>query len=99
ATRGPGEDNRANSDWMTPALETSRSSMEQGLGTELENVFPDDGGEKIPQSGQTAAPTYAELAGCTSSGVEDYNLEAFVSVETTLADHLAEQMVLAMSRP
>ncbi len=27
-------------------LETSRSSIEQGIGTELENVFPDDGGEK-----------------------------------------------------
>ena len=99
APLGTGDDNPANSDWMTPALETSRSSMEQGLGTELENVFPDDGGEKIPQSGQTAAPTYAEWAGSTPSGVEDYNPEAFVSVETTLADHLAEQMALAISSP
>jgi len=99
APLGTGDDNPANSDWMTPTLETSRSSMEQGLGTELENVFPDDGGEKIPQSGQTAAPTYAEWAGSTPSGVEDYNLEAFVSVETTLADHLAEQMALAISSP
>jgi len=94
-----GDDNPANSDWMTPALETSRSSMEQGLGTELENVFPDDGGEKIPKPGETAAPTYSEWSGSTSSGVEDYNLEAFVSVETTLADHLAEQMALAISNP
>ena len=39
------DDGPANSDWMGAALETSRSSMEQGLGTELENVFPDDGGE------------------------------------------------------
>ena len=64
--------------------ETSRSSMEQGLGTELENVFPDDGGEKIPQSGENAAPAYSEWSGATSGGVEDYNLEAFVSVETSL---------------
>ena len=27
-------------------LETSRTAIEEGLGTELENVFPDDGGEK-----------------------------------------------------
>ncbi len=94
-----GEGSPANSDWMRPALETSRSSMEQGLGTELENVFPDDGGEKISQSGETAAPAYSEWSGATSSGVEDYNLEAFVSVETTLADHLAEQMALAISSP
>jgi len=36
----------ATSDWIGEDLETSRSSMEQGLGTELENVFPDDGGEE-----------------------------------------------------
>ncbi|HWG68678.1 MAG TPA: hypothetical protein VN692_04595 [Steroidobacteraceae bacterium] len=40
------EDGPATADWMDADLETSRSSMEQGLGTELENVFPDDGGEK-----------------------------------------------------
>ena len=30
---------------------------------------------------------------------DDYNLEAFVSAETTLADHLAEQMALAIHDP
>src|SRR5262249_54461622 len=40
------EEGAGNPDWMGPDLETSRSSMEQGLGTELENVFPDDGGVK-----------------------------------------------------
>ena len=29
----------------------------------------------------------------------DYNLEAFVSAETTLADHLAEQLALAIADP
>src|SRR5262245_12286317 len=94
-----GDDGPANSDWMGAGLETSSSSMEQGLGTELENVFPDDGGEKIPKSREPAAPAYSEWSGATSGGVEDYNLEAFVSVETTLADHLAEQMALAISSP
>src|SRR5262245_4474371 len=93
------DDGPANLDWMGAALETSRSSMEQGLGTELENVFPDDGGEKIRQSGENAAPAYSEWSGARSGGIEDYNLEAFVSVETTLADHLAEQMALAISSP
>jgi RNA polymerase sigma-54 factor len=96
-----GEDGSGNSDWMGAALETSRSSMEQGLGTELENVFPDDGdsGEKISKSGEMPAPAYSEWSGASSGGGEDYNLEAFVSVETTLADHLAEQMTLAISNP
>ena len=34
-----GDDGSGTADWMGADLETSRSSMEQGLGTELENVF------------------------------------------------------------
>src|SRR5262245_62583923 len=39
-------ENAAGADWINAELETSRSSIEQGLGTELENVFPDDSGDK-----------------------------------------------------
>ncbi|MGB8185428.1 MAG: RNA polymerase factor sigma-54 [Pseudolabrys sp.] len=96
----PSEDGPATADWMDADLETSRSSMEQGLGTELENVFPDDGGEKASRSSEAPPPAYSEWSGAGSAGNgEDYNLEAFVSAETTLADHLAEQMALAISRP
>ena len=42
-------------EWIGEDMETSRSSMEEGLGTELENVFPDDGGEKSPRAGNAAA--------------------------------------------
>jgi RNA polymerase sigma-54 factor len=95
-----GEDGSGTADWMGADLETSRSSMEQGLGTELENVFPDDGGEKAPSPSEMPPPAYSEWSGAGSaSGGEDYNLEAFVSAETTLADHLAEQMTLAISNP
>jgi RNA polymerase sigma-54 factor len=93
-----GEDGAANPDWMGADLETSRSSMEQGLGTELENVFPDDGGEK-PAKPETPEPAYSEWSGASAASGEDYNLEAFISVETTLADYLAEQMALALSDP
>jgi len=93
-----GEDGAANPDWMGADLETSRSSMEQGLGTELENVFPDDGGEK-PAKPETPEPAYSEWSGASAASGEDYNLEAFVSVETTLADYLAEQMAMAISDP
>ena len=56
------EDGAANPDWMGADLETSRSSMEQGLGTELENVFPDDGGEKLAKP-ETPEPAYSEWSG------------------------------------
>jgi RNA polymerase sigma-54 factor len=47
------------------------------------------------------APARSEWGGTSPRGRDDgdYNLEAFVSAETTLADHLAEQLVLAISDP
>jgi len=93
------EDAAAAPDWIGEDLETSRSSMEEGLGTELENVFPDDGSEKAAAP-EVPPPAYSEWSGTGSGGNDDgYNLEAFVSAETTLADHLAEQMALAISDP
>ena len=81
-------------------LETSRSSIEEGLGTELENVFPDDGGEKTAPAGDAAAGLFGMVRRRQRGGQDgDYNLEAFVSAETTLADHLAEQLALAISDP
>jgi RNA polymerase sigma-54 factor len=86
------------SDWESAPLETSRASIEQGMGTELENVFPDDGGEK-PAAPEAQPLAYSEWSGGGSSGSEGYNLEAFVSAEITLADHLTEQMALALPDP
>ena len=94
------EDTTSTPDWIGENLETSRASMEQGLGTELENVFPDDGGEKTAAV-EMPPPAYSEWSGVGSGGVGDngHNLEAYVSAEITLADHLAEQMALAISDP
>jgi len=85
-------------DWIGEDMETSRTSMEQGLGTELENVFPDDGGEKNAPP-EAPPPAYSEWSGAGSRGGDDnaYNLEAFVTADVTLAAHLAEQMALAIS--
>ena len=93
------EDNSGGADWINADLETSRISIEQGLGTELENVFPDDSGGKNATGGDLRPGAYSEWSGAGSFAGEDYNLEAFVSAETTLADHLAEQMALAISNP
>src|SRR5450759_1526651 len=71
------EDQGSAPDWNNENLETSRASMEQGLGTELENVFPDDGGEKTAPV-EMPPPAYSEWSGVGSGGTEDgsYNLEA-----------------------
>jgi RNA polymerase sigma-54 factor len=96
-----GDSDSRSGDWANESLETSRSAMEQGLGTELENVFPDDagGGEK-PAASEPQPLAYSEWSGTSGGGSsEGYNLEAFVSAEMTLADHLTEQMALAIPDP
>jgi RNA polymerase sigma-54 factor len=97
-----GEDQAATAseDWIGQDMETTRASMEEGLGTELENVFPDDGGEKSPAP-ETPPPAFSEWSGAGSRGDDDgaYNLEAFVTAEITLAAHLAAQMALAIADP
>jgi RNA polymerase sigma-54 factor len=68
---------------------------------ELDDVPPADSDAVASRSNAEAAPGYAEWGGAGSSRREDgdYNLEAFVSAETTLADHLAEQLTLAVADP
>jgi RNA polymerase sigma-54 factor len=95
-----GDGDGGSADWANDSLETSRSAMEQGLGTELENVFPDNSGQK-QAAPEMPPPAYSEWSGSggNTGSSEGYNLEAFVSAETTLAGHLTEQMALAVPDP
>src|SRR5437899_3091644 len=84
-------------DWFEQDLETSRVAVEDRLDTGLENVFPDDSGETPQRTAEPTPAAYSEWAAVGSGGHSgDYNLEAFVSTEKTLADHLAEQLMLAI---
>src|SRR5882757_7422256 len=80
------------------SLETSRSAIEERLGTDLENEFPDEASTG-PRSGADVPAPSTDWSGTTSGGHEnsDYNLEAFVSATPTLADHLAEQLSMAIT--
>jgi RNA polymerase sigma-54 factor len=91
-------DGQGAEDWIGADLETSRSAMEEGLGTELENVFPDDSAAKAATP-ETPPPAYSEWSGAGGGAGDDYNLEAFVSAEMTLSEHLSEQMALAIPDP
>ena len=87
------------SDWSGDELETSRTAMEQSLGTELENVFPDDSTPRASPA-EAPLPAYSEWSGVGTGGGEgDNNLEAYLSAETTLAAYLVEQMALAIADP
>ncbi len=84
--------------WMDRDL-GSRAEMEQTFDSGLENVFSEEPAEAASRAAQDVAPTsYTEWGGGASND-GDYNLESFVAAEATLADHLAEQLSLAISDP
>jgi RNA polymerase sigma-54 factor len=89
-------------DWAGEELEVDRGAIEQRLDTSLDNVFPDEAAAKPAHAADDGAPIgVSEWAHVGAGGREDgdYNLEAFVSAEETLADHLAEQLTLAETDP
>jgi RNA polymerase sigma-54 factor len=73
-------------------------------GNQLDASF-DDGpaeeGAEAPPAPRVEGPGYSEWAGVGAGGRDDddYNLEAFVSAEVTLADHLSRQLMLTIAEP
>jgi RNA polymerase sigma-54 factor len=100
ASTGHPEDGHGG-DWLGEDLATSRTALEERLDTRLDNVFPDEGSAPAPRAGQDSGPAYSEWAGVGAGGRDDgdHNLEAYVSAEVTLVDHLAEQLALASADP
>jgi RNA polymerase sigma-54 factor len=88
-------------DWTNQDLEVSREAIERRLDTSLDNVFPDDAAAAPARPGTEVPMAYSQWASVGAGGREDadYDLEAFVSTEETLADHLAEQLALAIVDP
>jgi RNA polymerase sigma-54 factor len=95
--------------WDGEAMEPASAGMEEGFGRMEEALDRDSGADNVFADGETAAPerpstpdmpAYSEWAG-VKAGREDgeYNLEAFVESQATLADHLSEQLALAIADP
>ena len=86
-------------EWTGEELGDSRSSHGSSARHRTRKRLSRRGGREIHAAGKPP-PAYSEWSGAGSAAADDdYNLEAFVSAEVTLADHLAEQMVLAISDP
>jgi RNA polymerase sigma-54 factor len=77
--------------------DSGRTTLEEKLGTDLENVFPDDAPRLVPA--ETAPASFSDWSGGGAAVGEAYNLEAFVSADITLADHLTGQMAVALTDP
>src|SRR6185503_19079606 len=101
ATAGAGEGSyeAPDGEWAKADVNGS-AAIEDSFDTGIENVFP-DAAEAPARPTQNEPAAYSEWAGAGSGGREDgdYNLEAFVSAEATLVDHLGEQLALAIPDP
>jgi RNA polymerase sigma-54 factor len=86
--------------WNASETEPNGSAIEERLDTRLEDVFPDDAEPSRPRAAEGPAG-YSEWAGVGPGGRDDgeYNLEAFIPAETTLADWLRDQLTLAIADP
>src|SRR5215831_7670791 len=81
----------AAADWAAEGHDRSDGAAPEQPGAELDDVPPADADAASSRSNGEAPTGYSEWASTGAGGRDnsDYNLEAFVSVETTLADHLA----------
>src|SRR5579871_6509684 len=94
-------------DEASPAAESSEApdgAQPSDRGSQLESGFEDsfsDDPAEAPHPPRTESPGYSEWAAVGTGGRQDddYNLEAFVSAEITLADHLARQLMLTITDP
>ena len=91
-------------DWASAELEIDAGAIESGLGTDISNTFDADREAPLAPAGQTgdAAPlseTPWSQAGGGGAGGEAPDFEAFVASETTLHEHLARQLGIALADP
>ena len=86
---------KAESEWSAEGAKAEEFDPPEGT-----TADPDDGGEATHSSSDNL-PVQSEWAGVGAGARPDadYNLEAFVSAEVTLVDHLAEQLALAVADP
>jgi RNA polymerase sigma-54 factor len=95
----PPSDEPAQAAERAPANSDDDAGDDEGAGESIRTESIRDGGDETQRAPD--APTYSEWANVGGGGAADsnYNLEAFVSAETTLADHLARQLSLAPMEP
>jgi RNA polymerase sigma-54 factor len=94
------ENGEGNADWLETGLDAAPDGIAVKLDTDLANVFTDDHG---PPAGEAAPvlPTenWAVAPSRQPISAEDYNLEAFVAEQKSLADHLIDQLGLSVADP
>jgi len=83
-------------DWVD--LEKPVADPETTFDTEYDNVFP-DAGPADPVNGADASSGWASLRQRGNGSGEDSNIEAYLTNELSLREHLSDQVPLVLSDP
>jgi RNA polymerase sigma-54 factor len=96
----PTDDGRSNGhEWGESENASVENGAEHRAEASLDDGFPDEGhsdGMRVAE-GPAAYSQWASVGAGRADG--DYNLEAYVPAETTLADWLRQQLVIAVTQP
>ncbi|TBW41263.1 RNA polymerase sigma-54 factor [Siculibacillus lacustris] len=85
---------------LDTAFESASPEIGDRLDADFSNVFQDDGAPEPMDPTRLVGETWSQTSNRGGSGGdEDYNLESYVAAEISLADHLAEQLALAVTDP
>jgi RNA polymerase sigma-54 factor len=99
AGTAPADDGSDDNEWLETRLEEPATIAEK-LDADLSNVYQDDAGKAAEETQpQLPADNWQTLPSRQAVSSEDYNLEAFVAEEKSLADHLSDQLGLAVHDP
>jgi len=86
-------------EWVESENGAAASAPEHQADSGLDDAFPDEGDSGSPRGAEGPAG-YSQWASVGSGRADgDYNLEAYVPAETTLADWLRQQLVIAIPEP
>lgn len=86
-------------EWLETSLEGG-AAIEAKLDTDLGNIYQDDHGRATAETAPTMpADSWSVAPSRATVSSDDYNLEAFVAGEKSLADHLFDQLGLATVDP
>lgn len=100
---GVGEDAEVRDDWFEAEAPSSAEAMADRLDTTLENVFPDDPGDRSGPgdgSGSDLAAQWKTQAGSGGGPMsEGFDIEALAAATVSLRDHVGEQIALAFHDP
>jgi len=87
-------------EWEQGGADANGATAADGPGLDLDHVSADEADAVVRRANGDVPEPYADWRRTgTGGGAGDYNLEAFVTAETTLAGHLSEQLVLTISDP